>query len=61
MLSPIDVPEVSIHQLARPDPWHVWTVTIPRRSITGDIVRGRLWRRHDGQRWQYRPITEYGD
>jgi hypothetical protein len=28
--------------------WHLWTVIFPRRSITGRLVRGRVWRRHDG-------------
>ena len=31
--------------------WHLWTVIIPRLSITGRFVRGRVWRRHDGRRW----------
>ena len=39
--------------------WHLWTVIIPRLSITGQRVRGRVWRRHDGRRWEYRKITEY--
>ena len=33
--------------------WHIWTVRIPRRSITGRLVWGRVWRRHDGYRWVY--------
>jgi hypothetical protein len=33
--------------------WHVWTVRIPCRSITGRLVWGRVWRRHDGDRWLY--------
>ena len=41
--------------------WHLWTVIIPRLSITGHFVRGRVWRRHDGRRWEYREITEYED
>jgi hypothetical protein len=60
MLSSIDLPEASIPQLARPESSHAWTVTIPRRSITGDLVRDRMWRWLDGRRWQYRPITECG-
>ena len=40
--------------------WHLWTVIIPRRSITGRLVRGRVWRRHDGRRWQYKKFVEYG-
>lgn len=33
--------------------WHVWSAPIPRRSITGKLVWGRVWRRHNGERWQY--------
>jgi hypothetical protein len=40
--------------------WHIWTVVIPRLSVSGEIVRGRVWRRRDGRRWQYRAITEFG-
>jgi hypothetical protein len=36
--------------------WHIWTVRIPRRSISGRIVWGRVWRRHDGRRWLYAQI-----
>jgi hypothetical protein len=36
--------------------WHVWTVIIPRRSITGKLVSGRVWRRHDGRRWIYKKL-----
>ncbi len=28
--------------------WHLHTVMIPRRTITGRLVRGQVWRRHDG-------------
>ena len=34
--------------------WHLSTVIIPRRTITGRLVRGRVWRRHDGRRWLYK-------
>jgi hypothetical protein len=34
--------------------WHLCTVIIPRRTITGRLVRGRVWRRHDGRRWLYK-------
>jgi hypothetical protein len=27
--------------------WHLCTVFIPRRAITGRLVRGQVWRRHD--------------
>jgi hypothetical protein len=39
--------------------WHLWTVIIPRRSITGRIVFGRVWRRHDGRHWIYKKFVEY--
>lgn len=39
--------------------WHLWTVILPKRSITGRLVRGRVWRRHDGRRWQYKKFLEY--
>ena len=34
--------------------WHLWTVIIPRRTITGRLVRGQVWRRHDGRHWMYK-------
>jgi hypothetical protein len=34
--------------------WHVWTVTIPRRAINGDLLWGTVLRRHDGDRWIYK-------
>jgi hypothetical protein len=37
----------------------LWTVFFPRRSITGKLVRGRVWRRHDGRRWIYKRFVEY--
>jgi hypothetical protein len=40
--------------------WHLWTVILPRRAINGQIVIGKVWRRHDGQHWIYKKITEYG-
>jgi hypothetical protein len=39
--------------------WHVWSVIIPRRSITGRLVFGQVWRRHDGHRWIYKKFIEY--
>ncbi len=41
--------------------WHLWTVLIPRRSITGRLLRGQVWRRHDGRRWIYKEFTEYNE
>jgi hypothetical protein len=34
--------------------WHLWTIVLPRRSITGRLVWGRVWRRHDRGRWIYK-------
>jgi hypothetical protein len=39
--------------------WHLWKVFIPRRSITGRLVYGRVWRRHDGRHWIYKKFVEY--
>jgi len=39
--------------------WHMWKVFFPRRSIQGPLVWGRVWRRHDGQRWLYKPFVEF--
>jgi hypothetical protein len=39
--------------------WHLWTVIIPRRSITGRLLIGQVWRRHDGRRWIYKKFIEY--
>jgi hypothetical protein len=39
--------------------WHLWTVMVPRRSITGRLVFGRIWRRRDGRRWIYKKFSEY--
>jgi hypothetical protein len=34
--------------------WQLWTVFFPRRSITGRLVYGNVWRRYDGQHWKYK-------
>jgi hypothetical protein len=39
--------------------WHLWTVFLPRRSITGRLVFGQVWRRHDGRHWQYKSFIEF--
>jgi hypothetical protein len=41
--------------------WHLWTVIVPRRSITGRLVRGKVWRRHDGHHWIYKKFIGYAD
>ena len=58
-------PHPQAAQQARPKPawayiWHIWTVIIPRRSITGRLVRGRVLRRHNGRRWIYKAFV-YND
>jgi hypothetical protein len=39
--------------------WHLWTVFLPRRSITGRLVFGQVWRRHDGRHWWYKKFIEF--
>jgi hypothetical protein len=39
--------------------WHLWRVLIPRRSITGRLVHGQVWRRHDGRRWIYKQFVKH--
>ena len=39
--------------------WHLWTIIVPRRSINGQLVYGKVWRRHDGRQWIYKKFTEY--
>lgn len=39
--------------------WHLWTVIVPRRSINGQLVYGKVWRRYDGRNWIYKKFTEY--
>jgi hypothetical protein len=39
--------------------WHLCKVIFPRRSITGRLVYGKVWRRRDGRRWIYKQFVEY--
>ena len=41
--------------------WHLWAVLMPRRSINGQLVVGKVWRRHDGRQWIYKKFTEYSE
>jgi hypothetical protein len=41
--------------------WHLWTVIIPRRSISGKLVAGQVWRRRHGAKWAYKKFVEYAD
>jgi len=38
--------------------WHSWSVIVPRRTITGRLAWGRVWRRHDGRRWIYKKLAQ---
>jgi hypothetical protein len=38
--------------------WHLWKVILPRRSITGRLVWGTVWRRIGGRRWIYKRFIE---
>jgi hypothetical protein len=38
--------------------WHLRRILIPRRSITGRLLTGQVWRRHDGRRWIYKKFIE---
>ena len=58
MFSAVNPPEDQSLQPVGAEFWHLWTVIVPRRSITGRLVRGRVWRRHDGRHWQYKRFTE---
>ena len=37
--------------------WHLWTIIVPRRSITGRLLWGTVLRRRDDGRWIYRQYT----
>ena len=39
--------------------WHIWTVTMPRRTITGRLVWGTVLRRRDNGRWIYKQYVEH--
>ena len=41
--------------------WHLWTVIVPRRSITGRILWGTVLRRRDDGRWIYKKYTKSVD
>jgi hypothetical protein len=45
-------------QPAWAEAWHRWTVIFPRRSITGRIVYGKIWRRYDGRHWKYKKFIQ---
>lgn len=61
MCTAIDPAETRISKSADTKFWNPWTVILPRRSITGRLVRGRVWRRLNGRRWQYKQFIEYDE
>lgn len=38
--------------------WHLWTVRMPRRSISGKLVFGQVWRRRAGRKWEYKKFLK---
>src|ERR1700738_2472520 len=40
--------------------WHLCTVIIPRRTITGRLVRGQAWRRPAARHWLYKKFIAQG-
>src|SRR3974377_1791339 len=55
--------EIIQMQVPKPRPsyvevWHLWTVIIPRRSITGRLLWGTVLRRRDDGQWIYKKYTE---
>jgi hypothetical protein len=39
---------------SRGEKWHLHRIIIPRRSITGKLLCGLVWRRRDRRRWIYK-------
>lgn len=61
MFTAINPAETRRSKPAGSESWHLWTVIVPRRSITGRPVRGRVWRRLNGRCWQYKQFIEYDE
>lgn len=40
--------------------WHLRKVIFPRRTITGRLAWGQVWRRLDGRRWIYKQYNPPG-
>jgi hypothetical protein len=41
---------------SRGEIWHLYRAYLPRRSITGRLLFGLVWRRRDRNRWIYRKV-----
>ena len=40
----------------RGETWHLHRIFLPRRSITGKLLYGIVWRRRDRRRWIYKKV-----
>ena len=40
----------------RGESWHLHRIFLPRRSITGKLLYGIVWRRRDRSRWIYKKV-----
>jgi hypothetical protein len=58
---PIEQSNGRVATNAETSDWHLWTVIIPRRSISGKLVSGQVWRRRHGAKWAYKKFVEYAD
>jgi hypothetical protein len=58
---PIEQANGRVATNAQTSGWHLWTVIIPRRSISGKLVSGQVWRRRHGAKWAYKKFVEYAD
>ena len=61
MTNPIEQSNGRVATNAQTSGWHLWTVIIPRRSISGKLVSGQVWRRRHGAKWAYKKFVEYAD
>ena len=43
---------------AEPDHWQLYRTVAPRRSVTGPLVFGLVWRKRRDGRWIYLPVDE---
>ena len=56
---PIEQSTGRVATSAQTSGWHLWTVIIPRRSISGKLVSGQVWRRRHGAKWAYKKFVEW--
>jgi hypothetical protein len=43
----------------RGETWHLYRIILPRRSITGKLLYGVVWRRRDRKRWIYKRVERW--